>query len=346
MAIERTITHWTGGPNHATELDKKHYHKITEGSGRIVDGHEEIEDNLVTSDGDYAAHTRNLNTGSAGFAMAGMADAEESPFVPGNFPIRREQFEAHCRMLAEFHEDYSIPVTRETCLTHAEVEPTLGVKQNGKWDLTRLVFEPSIVGAIPVGDYMRKRVRAYMQNPPVEERYPTLQKGDRGMMVQELQALLADHGFFTGKQDGIFGNITHRTVVAFQADRSLHPDGIVGQRTWNKLMQIQPNKQDRNISEAELRLRGSGTIKAADSGQKVALRAGGFALVGTASETLRGASSAVTEAESTLGMLQGLLLEYWPLLLVLAAGGAFWYYMKVIKDKRVEDARTGRHMGR
>ena len=77
--LERTITHWTGGSDRAGKRDKAAYHFITEGTGRVVQGVEKPEDNIVTSDGDYAAHTLRLNTGSIGSAMAGMYGAKERP---------------------------------------------------------------------------------------------------------------------------------------------------------------------------------------------------------------------------------------------------------------------------
>ena len=42
---------------------------------------------------------------------------------------------------------YKIPVTPQTILTHAEVQPTLGIKQRGKWDVTRIPYRSDLVGA-------------------------------------------------------------------------------------------------------------------------------------------------------------------------------------------------------
>ena len=159
--MKRSITHWTAGGGRASSLDREHYHVLTEMDGTYVLGTEEIEDNMVTSDGDYAAHTLNLNTGSMGLAMCGMRGAVENPFLAGPSPINEVQFERHCAMVAEKHLEYGVAINEETCLTHAEVQPRLGVKQRGKWDLTRLPFKPELRGAFAVGDYMRERVRFY-----------------------------------------------------------------------------------------------------------------------------------------------------------------------------------------
>ena len=57
-----------------------------------------------------------------------------------------------------------------------------------------------------------------------------LTKGSRGEAVKRLQACL--HLV----QDGIFGAITEEAVKAFQKANGLTPDGIVGEKTWAKLV--------------------------------------------------------------------------------------------------------------
>jgi len=345
-SMKRTISHWTGGGGRANNVDKAAYHRITEFDGNVVHGKEEIEDNIVTSDGDYAAHTRNLNTGSIGVAMAGMAGAKEYPLEFGASPINRTQFEAHCKLLAELHTAYGIPVTNRTCLTHAEVEPTLGVKQKNKWDITVLQFEPDIRGAIPVGDYMRSRVKSYMGiTAEPTERYPTIQQGIKGHFVQEAQKLMASVGFFSGKKDGIFGPRTKEAVIAFQSEHGLIMDGIIGPSTWAELMRAE-SRPLRNVSIKDLREGGSTTIKAADNGQKAIAVGGGVTSALAALESVSGASDTLAGAEASLGTAQGLLMTYWPVLAVAAVAFVAWRMMDQVKKSRLRDAQTGRNMGR
>lgn len=40
-------------------------------------------------------------------------------------------------------------------LSHVEVQNNLGIKQNGKWDFTRLAFDLSVVGAKACSDLLR-----------------------------------------------------------------------------------------------------------------------------------------------------------------------------------------------
>ena len=53
--MRRIICHWTAGSGTASGVDREHYHRLVEQDGTIVTGTEAIEDNIVTSDGDYAA---------------------------------------------------------------------------------------------------------------------------------------------------------------------------------------------------------------------------------------------------------------------------------------------------
>ena len=65
----------------------------------------------------------------------------------------------------------------------------------------------------------------------------TLRKGSSGSVVKELQILLIKAGYSCGKygSDGKFGDSTLEAVKAFQADRGLAVDGVVGTKTWEEL---------------------------------------------------------------------------------------------------------------
>lgn len=64
---------------------------------------------------------------------------------------------------------------------------------------------------------------------------PILRKGCRGESVRKLQERLNYLGYSCGVVDGIFGDDTKDAVKAFQAERGLAVDGVVGQKTWNEL---------------------------------------------------------------------------------------------------------------
>ena len=162
MSLRRIIIHWTGGAHRASDLDKKHYHFIVQGDGSIVSGVHTPEDNIVTTDAIYGAHTRLLNTGSIGVSVAAMAGAVERPFSAGRFPITPAQVQSLAALVARLCRQYRIPVSRTTVLTHAEVQPTLKVAQAGKWDIRWLPGDAGVGDAIAVGDRIRALVTAAM----------------------------------------------------------------------------------------------------------------------------------------------------------------------------------------
>ncbi len=161
--MKRIIMHWTGGGYRASVTDRRHYHEIVEGDGARVEGDFLPEANRKIKTGKYAAHTRKLNTGSIGLAMAAMHGAIETPYKEGRYPITRKQFDAFCEMVAEYCDTYGIKVTRRTVLTHAEVQGTLGVWQRAKWDITVLPSRNGPDDAVEVGDAIRKRVQIELQ---------------------------------------------------------------------------------------------------------------------------------------------------------------------------------------
>jgi hypothetical protein len=63
---------------------------------------------------------------------------------------------------------------------------------------------------------------------------PTIGFGSRGLSVRVLQKLLQSNGYPI-QVDGMFGALTEAAVKAFQNQRNLAVDGIVGQNTWLEL---------------------------------------------------------------------------------------------------------------
>ena len=70
----------------------------------------------------------------------------------------------------------------------------------------------------------------------------TIRKGSKGENVRECQEILDRLGYDLGPWgiDGDFGRDTLAAVKAFQEDRRLEVDGIVGKMTWKELMKNEP----------------------------------------------------------------------------------------------------------
>ncbi|MEM1395725.1 MAG: peptidoglycan-binding domain-containing protein [Cyanobacteria bacterium P01_D01_bin.116] len=69
---------------------------------------------------------------------------------------------------------------------------------------------------------------SYTQTPP------NLTFGNSGLSVRILQRLLLANGYPI-RVDGNFGALTEIAVKAFQTNRNLTIDGVVGQQTWSEL---------------------------------------------------------------------------------------------------------------
>jgi N-acetyl-anhydromuramyl-L-alanine amidase AmpD len=160
--MRRVICHWTGGAYRASGLDRQHYHLLIEGDGNIVRGDRSIADNVRTTGGPYAAHTRACNQFSIGVAVCCMARAQERPFRPGLAPMTELQFERMAELVAELCLRYRIPVTPKTVLGHGEVQTNLGIAQSGKWDPLVLPWKPTMPKA-DVARHFRALVQSAIQ---------------------------------------------------------------------------------------------------------------------------------------------------------------------------------------
>ena len=67
---------------------------------------------------------------------------------------------------------------------------------------------------------------------------PLLKIGASGNITKLLQEKLTSLGYGTNGVDGIFGNGTKNAVIKYQKSKGLSADGIVGQNTWRKLLNL------------------------------------------------------------------------------------------------------------
>lgn len=159
--LQRVILHWTAGGHIATEFDRKHYHILVEGSGRVVRGIPSIALNgLPKAKSGYAAHTLNCNTGSIGVSLCAMAGAIERPLKLGAYPLTKAQWDVGSSVVADLCRRYGIPVTPKTVLSHAEVQANLGIQQRGKWDIAILPWAQEFDTPRECGDRFRADVKA------------------------------------------------------------------------------------------------------------------------------------------------------------------------------------------
>lgn len=69
---------------------------------------------------------------------------------------------------------------------------------------------------------------------------PIMRQGARGNITKLLQEKLINLGYNLGQYgaDGVFGAATYNAVVKFQKANGLTPDGVIGQNTWRKLLNL------------------------------------------------------------------------------------------------------------
>jgi len=67
---------------------------------------------------------------------------------------------------------------------------------------------------------------------PADPDTPELSNGSTGSEVSSMQTVLKNAGLYTGTVDGDFGPLTQSAVEAYQTQRGVTVDGVVGDETW------------------------------------------------------------------------------------------------------------------
>ena len=102
-----------------------------------------------------------------------------------------------------------------------------------------------IAYAKAAAEYLKLEPKAAPVEPAAPEtvtvKLNVLKKGSKVEQVEALQRLLKTHGYGLGSTnpfDGDFGSMTDTAVKLYQRDNGLTEDGIVGEKTWKKLLGV------------------------------------------------------------------------------------------------------------
>ena len=159
--IHALVWHWPAGRDMPTADDLLHYNDVFDCDGNQYDGGARIEHqaNYDWRRKIGVSHSLNANTGRGGLSVAGMHGAEGWPSLKwGSYPITWEGIDGMLKRSAQYCHAFDIPVTKWSTLSHAEIEQTLGIKQNNKWDYMVLPGFTAPVNAVKVGDILRARL--------------------------------------------------------------------------------------------------------------------------------------------------------------------------------------------
>lgn len=216
-----------------------------------------------------------------------------------------------------------------------------------RFDGDRVVMRGGNQGdAVSDAAFPISRVLAFRRAAPdAGDGRPALSHGARGPWVRRMQERLAEVGYLPGRADGSFGDRTRAAVLAFQADAGIPATGIMDGETWAALDAAGP-RAPRAADVQSLRNDGSRTVTAADHGQALTGLGAAAGALGTVADRTQQAAQAIDGATGLLDKAQGLFLAYWPVLLICVGALLLWHFFGQIKAARVDDAQTGRNIGR
>lgn len=225
LAVRGVICHHTAGPPHAHG---------TPSLNVVIRGRPDVSGPLCNI---YLATDGTAYTVAAGRAnhagkgeFHGITDGgsnlvgiEAENAGDGHDPWPAIQMDAYARICAALAKHYSFPV--DMVIGHKEWALPRGRKIDPSFDM---------------GEF-RASVAAHMGGQPVaapsaKPLHPVLRLGSKGGDVVTVQRALAVHGRSINLAvDGSFGPATEAAVKAFQREKGLTPDGIVGSASWAAL---------------------------------------------------------------------------------------------------------------
>lgn len=153
--LHRIHWHWTAGAYGDIAMERRAYNGLIDEQANRIDGEFRFEAQARYQIGRAASHTLNANTGAIGLACDAMHGAQERPLKWGAHPLTWEMVWEMCEWTAELCAAYDIPVSRWSTLSHAEVQPMLGIRQRAKWDFTVLPGDTIAHDPIAIGDRLR-----------------------------------------------------------------------------------------------------------------------------------------------------------------------------------------------
>lgn len=170
--LSRIHWHWTGGADGVIPVEFRSYNGLVSRDGNRHGGQFPIEAQSNYAVGKAASHTLNANSTAIGLSCDAMAGAIERPFEQGSAPLTWVQLKALLKWSVELGAVHDIPISPFSMLSHAEIQPTLGIKQRWKWDITWLPDMERPGDAVMVGNRLREMMQDYI--PQQKETRPVV----------------------------------------------------------------------------------------------------------------------------------------------------------------------------
>ncbi|MGV9522264.1 N-acetylmuramoyl-L-alanine amidase [Streptomyces griseus] len=179
---------------------------------------------IRSSDGEVTQSVREKDTAwHAGSVNSSSVGIEHEGYVDDPAWYTEAMYRSSAALTKHLAARYSIPKNRSHIIGHSEAPGATHTDPGPNWDWNHYM---ELIDGDPGsgGDGLTFPV------------YSTQQSGSSGPQVSAVQTLLTAQKYQPGTVDGQFGAATKSAVQAFQKDRSLGADGIVGPKTWTALL--------------------------------------------------------------------------------------------------------------
>lgn len=170
------------------------------------------------------AHTGGHNSTSLGIALIGRYDQDVRP--------TQAALDSIAKVLNAFGDQGYLTKTFEL-KSHSDAPyATACCGTNLKAQISAIFADAKVVGGVFVPQPVPQKPQTPVNSYPA---YPMLlRRGSKNVFVRQFQQRLRDRGWKIDV-DGLFGPQTEKVVRAFQKDKRLAVDGIVGRNTWKAI---------------------------------------------------------------------------------------------------------------
>lgn len=232
--IRKIVMHYTGNDSDSARGNANYFHNTTvEASAHYFVDEDSIYQSVDACDIAWHAGHKGTNIESIGIEMCCSSGYRVSAKTISNAVALCADW---CHLIGITAADVDKYVLRHYDIIGKKCPAQMAGENNAEWNAFKAAVKHRLDNTIDAVPAPTKTETKTNNTEVCSVNLPILRKGDESGYVRTLQILLNKYNNAKLTEDGEFGNKTYNAVIAYQKDRKLDADGIVGAQTWAQLL--------------------------------------------------------------------------------------------------------------